>query len=776
MPTGQLTTLIQNLRKSAILRDGESLTDAELLSAFISHRDETTFEVLVRRHGPMVLGVCRRLLGNVQDAEDAFQATFIVLVRKGASVVPREAVGNWLYGVAFRTALAARRASLQRGAKEKQVKDMPHPQVDSGESWEGLQPLLDQELNGLPDKYRLPLVLCDMEGRTRREVARELKIPDGTLSNRLATARKLLAKRLARHGIAYSGGAIATILSQNAVSACVPASLVGTTVEAASSIAAGNAVGTAIVSAKAAALAEGVVKAMLLTRLKTVMISLLVVGLIVLGGGLLTYHNTAAAQQGRVANPVGEKEAEGDKPKNSTTSSILFGLRKLNAIRTISVSVFGTKSEIEDLPLAADVQVLFHVGMGMGKSKGKLTDLGVEGQPLTLNFAPDGKTVTRITAYMSLSPRFLMEEVDAEQKTISTAPMWNGFRERLAVVPDVEVFIDGKKKTFGELRKGMIVDVIPAPLQEVDAKHAAVLNRPPPLTTTMRFDLKRHGPFYKIDAYSEVIDGVVAAVDADKNTLSLTLAGTGLLVKNLPVAADARIVIAGKKRRLSDVKPQTSVTVELLGEDDTPRERRIVSVLARPKPAFQEKDPTKEELQKLQGTWNMVEAERHGKKVAAKDLPTEEISYKSEALVIAGEKIERQLNGKPGPRVDFTFNATKKPKEITISWLIETRAIYKLDGDTLTMCFNLSADDRPDEFRTQADSDRWLFVYRRALPKDFPKWFKELDEDGDGQVALYEWRKSGKSFEEFRQYDFNDDGFITVDEVIRYLQNNPIKP
>src|SRR5262245_15071381 len=101
---------------------------------------------------------------------------------------------------------------------------MPHPQVESEENWEELQPLLDQELNSLPDKYRLPLVLCDLEGRARREVARELKIPDGTLSNRLAAARRLLAERLARHGVALSGGVIATILSQNAASACVPAS------------------------------------------------------------------------------------------------------------------------------------------------------------------------------------------------------------------------------------------------------------------------------------------------------------------------------------------------------------------------------------------------------------------------------------------------------------------------------------------------------------------------------------------------------------------------
>src|SRR2546421_12599995 len=124
MRTAPMARLIRNLRKSAMLRDAGGVTDAELLGASLSRHDEAAFEVLVRRHGPMVLGVCRRLLGNVQDSEDAFQATFLVLVRKAASVVPRQAVGNWLFGVAYRTALAARRASLQRGAKEKQVKEM----------------------------------------------------------------------------------------------------------------------------------------------------------------------------------------------------------------------------------------------------------------------------------------------------------------------------------------------------------------------------------------------------------------------------------------------------------------------------------------------------------------------------------------------------------------------------------------------------------------------------------------------------------------------------
>src|SRR5262249_20449250 len=150
------------------------------------------------------------LLGNPHDAEDAFQATFLVAVRKAASVRPRELFGNWLHGVAYRTALEARARIARRRAKEKQVEELPHPaQAEPEAVWQELRPLLDRELSRLPDKYRVPVVLCDLEGRSRQEVARQLRLPEGTLSSRLATARKTLARRLSRYGPVLSGGLLA---------------------------------------------------------------------------------------------------------------------------------------------------------------------------------------------------------------------------------------------------------------------------------------------------------------------------------------------------------------------------------------------------------------------------------------------------------------------------------------------------------------------------------------------------------------------------------------
>jgi RNA polymerase sigma factor (sigma-70 family) len=299
MPTGQLSDVLRQLRRAALLRDGTGLTDGQLLECFLTSRDEAAFEALLRRHGPMVLGVCRRVLRHAQDAEDAFQAAFLVLVRKAASLGRPELLGNWLYGVAYRTALDARAAAGRRRARERQVTAMPESQArDSADACRDLRPLLDQELNRLPDKYRVPVVLCDLEGRTRREVARQLGIPVGTLSGRLTTAHRVLARRLARHGLSASVGALPAALAPGTASAGVPAPLVASTVKVATAVAAGHVTGA--VSAGVAALTEGVMKAMLGTKLKIATALMVLAGLVALAA-LLGDSPTAAQPPARPA-------------------------------------------------------------------------------------------------------------------------------------------------------------------------------------------------------------------------------------------------------------------------------------------------------------------------------------------------------------------------------------------------------------------------------------------------------------------------------------------
>jgi RNA polymerase sigma factor (sigma-70 family) len=282
MPNGPISQVILQFRTASMLHNKDGSTDGELLGALIDHQDEAAFAALVRLHGPMVWGVCRRLL-NHHDAEEAFQATFLVLFRKAASVQPRQMVANWLYGVAHQTALFARRTIARRRARERQVVQMPEVEVVERDLWTDLQPLIDQELSRLPNRYRSVLVLCDLEGKTRSQAAHQLGLPEGTIGSRLARGRSMLAKRLARHGFAMSGAALATMLSQNLVSAYTPLSVISSIIRAANLYAAEQTVGVTL--AKVAILTEGVMNSMFLTKLKTLIV---ILSIVVFGGVLFT--------------------------------------------------------------------------------------------------------------------------------------------------------------------------------------------------------------------------------------------------------------------------------------------------------------------------------------------------------------------------------------------------------------------------------------------------------------------------------------------------------
>jgi RNA polymerase sigma factor (sigma-70 family) len=268
--------VVQFLREQAVRAELETVTDAQLLQRFIAKRDESAFALLVRRHSAMVWGVCKRVLGHDQDAEDAFQATFTVLLRKAASIRPQSLLGNWLYGVAHQVAVKARAMNAKRMSREKQL---PVPLASAAakpDAWQELQPILDQELSLLPEKYRAILVLCDLEGKTRKEAAAQLGVPEGTVAGRQARARTMLAKRLARHGFTASGGTLAALLAQSATASAAPPSLVASTIKSASTLATGG-----VVSARVATLAEGVVKAMFLTKLQSALaVALVFFGLV----------------------------------------------------------------------------------------------------------------------------------------------------------------------------------------------------------------------------------------------------------------------------------------------------------------------------------------------------------------------------------------------------------------------------------------------------------------------------------------------------------------
>ena len=220
------------------------ISDAELLERFSLRRDEAAFAALVNRHGPMVQGVCRRIVGNAHAAEDVFQAVFLVLVRKSATIRRPEFLANWLYGVACRIARKARIKAIRNEARERWAEKVPTREQLLDMEWSELKQVLDEEMSQLPEKYRAPLVLCYLHGQTNAEAAAELGWPAGSISERLSRAREILRQRLTRRGLNLSSALLAVLLLQKAASATVSPVLVATTVESAVSYAAdGNAAG-----------------------------------------------------------------------------------------------------------------------------------------------------------------------------------------------------------------------------------------------------------------------------------------------------------------------------------------------------------------------------------------------------------------------------------------------------------------------------------------------------------------------------------------------------
>ena len=262
--TRSVSASLQQLGRTLLAGDLAGLPDAELVRRFVERRDEAAFTILVRRYGGVVFGVCRRLLRHEQDAEDAFQATFLVFARNAGSVQRAGAVGNWLYGVAYNVARKAKALRHKRAVKEREAA-MRQQAAGRASIPDDLREVLDRELHALPDKYRAAILLCDFLGRTIREAAEETGCPPKTLGTRLRRGRALLARRLARRGVAISAGALPAALLCPSAMVAVPARLIAATVQAASGFAAGSA---ATVSPAVAALTTGVSNVMLLKTLK----------------------------------------------------------------------------------------------------------------------------------------------------------------------------------------------------------------------------------------------------------------------------------------------------------------------------------------------------------------------------------------------------------------------------------------------------------------------------------------------------------------------------
>jgi RNA polymerase sigma factor (sigma-70 family) len=265
------------------------LTDGELLQRFAAQREEAAFTALLHRHGPMVLGVCQSILQDVHDAEDAFQATFLVLVRKPKAIGKPTSIASWLHGVAYRLAMKARTEAARRRSCERQVVTMPTGEPQDEVIWRDLQPVLHQEVDRLPQRYRLPFVLCYLEGKTNEEAADLLGWPRGTVLSSLSRARERLRQRLTRRGLGLTSGLLAAFFAQNTVQAAVPAPLAESTLQAALLFATGTrSIGG--IAAPVLAYAEGMLHASLMAKLKLTAVILLTFAAVGVGASVLVYR------------------------------------------------------------------------------------------------------------------------------------------------------------------------------------------------------------------------------------------------------------------------------------------------------------------------------------------------------------------------------------------------------------------------------------------------------------------------------------------------------
>jgi RNA polymerase sigma factor (sigma-70 family) len=536
MATGETVSVLAELRRVVLRSETAALGDGALLERFVRRRDEAAFEALVRRHGPMVLGVCRRVLGDVHEAEDAFQATFLVLLSRAASVVPREQVGAWLHGVARRTALKARAVAARRRAKERQAA-RPCQEQPAADSAHELRGLLDGELQRLPALSRTLVVLCELEGKSRREAAEQLGLAEGTVSSRLARARQRLARRLSARGLVLPAGALALVCTSEA-SAAVPAPLMSLTIRAVSAGAGG-------ISAPVAGLAEGVLRAMWIKKMVLTMAVVLSLGVLALGGGLLGQRvladKPAEARQKDAA-------ADGKADKKEQGPSFHGTLKAVDADKgTITVSVPtnpGAKhTEDKTWTVARDVKVVLEENSSKDQPppEGKLADLS-PGTNVTIQLAADKTNVIHISA-QGPGLTGTVKAVDAAKNSITVASKGEGgpVEKTLTLTKDAKVLLnDGLTKGTPD-HEAKLTD-----LAEGTSVHVQ-----------LSVDRQRA---LSIRVQGASVHGSVKGVDLGSNVITITLKENAQVVdKMFTLEKDVR-VDGGK---LADLTEGTPVAVTL---------------------------------------------------------------------------------------------------------------------------------------------------------------------------------------------------------------------
>jgi RNA polymerase sigma factor (sigma-70 family) len=374
MATTQGAIVLRQIRKLAAVQYSSQQSDVQLLQQFIAERDETAFTALVQRHGSMVFGVCRSVLHHQQDAEDAFQAAFMVLASKAKAIRKHEAVSSWLHGVAYRLALKARARANRRQMREQPAHEHGSPSTVDDLTLRELRAILNEELHRLPEKYRTPLLLCYWEGKTRDEAAEHIGVTAEAFKKYLERARNLLKSRLVGRGLVPSAAFFAALFAENGAWAAVSSELTQSTVHAAVAFAAGKGA-SAGVSAAAAVLAEGAIRAMTITKCVTTILATLLLGSVGTGLGLGAYQ----ALQGEPSNAPGQAVAAANVPSLNGKAKVAAG-KKADKDRIVGVWRF-TKGRADGKDLPEEFVVLARLTFTKdGKAIMSVVEEGKEGK------------------------------------------------------------------------------------------------------------------------------------------------------------------------------------------------------------------------------------------------------------------------------------------------------------------------------------------------------------------------------------------------------------
>jgi RNA polymerase sigma factor (sigma-70 family) len=473
MAVGQSSPLVRHIYRIAC-SGADGPTDGQLLEQYVYRNNEEAFAGLVRRHGAMVHGVCSRVLGNCHDADDAYQATFLVLIRKASKLVCHDCIGGWLHLVAYRTALKARSAARRRqliemqAAKPSTMGGMPEAM------WRELRPILDQEIARLPDKYRLPVVLCYLEGKTNSQAARLLHWPLGTVATQLARAREQLRKRLTRRGATLAAALLTASASRTAFAASTSSRVGYSTIGIATRLAASKLASGGTVSLRAAVLAKGVLGAMWMTKLRMAGWVIMATAATAGGGGVYLRGAGNGDEGGsqRVTQVVPPPAIAGkDTQKNAAEASLRNGFAQtLSGAWADKLFMnktnydFGTVAKGSQLKHSFPIKNIYAVPMkitGIRSSCGCVTatpskDLLQPQEEATLDVVMDSRRFSgakSVHVYVTVGPEY-----------ISTADLHVTANARS------EVVFNPGEINFGVVSQGQ------QPMQTVDIEYAGLLD------------------------------------------------------------------------------------------------------------------------------------------------------------------------------------------------------------------------------------------------------------------------------------------------------------